>query len=59
MYQYKFLLKNIYIYDSDKNDLFGQVLTDYTAQNPLEVQDAIEDLNGVALRNSAVKSRTF
>lgn len=42
-----------------ENDLFGQVVTDYIATSPLEVQDCIEDLNKVAFRNSVIRSRTF
>ena len=42
-----------------ENDLYGDVVTDYTATSPIEVQDAIEDLNKIAFRDSVVRSRTM
>jgi hypothetical protein len=38
--------------------LYGQVSTDFIATSALEVQDALEELNGVALRTSAFSHRT-
>jgi len=37
--------------------LFGQGSTDFVANNPLEVKDAIDDLIGVALRNSVSQQK--
>jgi len=42
-----------------ENALFGKVVCDFTAKDALEIQDALEELNGVAYRNSAFGSRTF
>ena len=39
------------------NDLFGQIVTDYTATSPLELQDCIEALNGISFRSSVIGSR--
>jgi len=39
--------------------LYGQVSTDFMATSALEVQDALEELNGVALRSSAFSHRSF
>lgn len=41
------------------NSLYGQTATTFVASNPLEIQDAMEELNGVAFRNSAFQFRTF
>jgi hypothetical protein len=40
-------------------DRYGNVGTHYTACSPLEVQDALEDLNGIAMRASAFSSRSY
>jgi len=42
-----------------KDGLYGQVSTDFSATSALELQDALEELNGVALRGSAYGSRAF
>jgi hypothetical protein len=39
------------------NSLYGQCYTDFVATGALEIQDAIEELNGIALRNSAFQYR--
>ena len=39
------------------NALYGSGFVHYTAKTSLEVQDAIEDLNGIALRRSSFISR--
>jgi len=39
--------------------LFGQVSTDYLASSSIELQDCLEELNGIALRASAYGSRAF
>jgi hypothetical protein len=41
------------------NGLRGQVSTHFTATGALEVQDALEELNGIAWRGTAHSSRTF
>ena len=41
------------------NSLRGQVSTHFTAAKALEVQDALEELNGIAWRGTAHSSRTF
>lgn len=41
------------------NGLRGQVSTHFTATAALEVQDALEELNGIAYRNTAHSSRTY
>jgi hypothetical protein len=38
--------------------LFGQVTTDFMATSAIEIQDALEELNGVALRGSAFAHRS-
>jgi len=40
-------------------DRYGNVGTHYTARSPLEVQDVLEDLNGIAMRASAFSSRSY
>ena len=42
-----------------ENDLFGQVVTDFIATSPMELQDSIEDLNGIAFRDSVIRSRSY
>ena len=64
-YRYVSYSINILLYKSIKvsnhfikragNDLFGQVTTDYIATTPTEIKDVIEDLNGIAFRDSVVK----
>ncbi len=39
--------------------LYGQVSTDFSATCAVEVQDALEALNGVAMRGSAFKHRSL
>jgi len=46
-------------YRPHKDSLFGQVATDFMATSSLEVQDAVEEMNGVGLRESAFKHRGF
>lgn len=41
------------------NALFGHMITDYIATNPLELQDVIEERNGIAFRSSVFQSRLF
>lgn len=41
------------------DSLYGQVSTDMVATNALEIQDCLEELNGVALRASVFSSRTY
>jgi hypothetical protein len=41
------------------NALFGRCSTDFVATNAIEIQDAIEDLNGIAMRSSAYNSRAM
>ena len=41
------------------DDLFGQIVTEYTATNPLELQDCIEALNGISFRSSVIGSRRY
>lgn len=41
------------------DSLYGQVSTDMVASNALEIQDCLEELNGVALRASAFSSRSY
>lgn len=38
-----------------ENDLYGQVTTDYIATTATEIKDVVEDLNGIAFRDSVVK----
>lgn len=42
-----------------KDGLYGQVITDFSATSPIELQDALDELNGIALRGSAYGSRAF
>jgi len=46
-------------YRPHANSLFGQVSTDFMATSSIEVQDAVEEMNGVGLRQSAFKHRGF
>jgi hypothetical protein len=39
--------------------LYGQCTTDFSATSAIEVQDALEELNGVALRSSAFSHRSI
>ena len=41
------------------NSNYGQISTHFVATNALEIQDAMEELNGVAMRNSAFQYRSF
>lgn len=41
------------------NSLYGKVSTDFVAQNAIEIQDCIEELNGIAMRSSAYNSRVM
>jgi hypothetical protein len=41
------------------DSLFGQVSTDFMATSSLEIQDAVEEMNGVGLRQSAFRHRAF
>lgn len=43
----------------DELDRYGSVHTHYSARSPLEVQDALEHINGVAMRGSALSSRSY
>ena len=38
--------------------LYGQVTTDFNATSAVEIQDALEELNGVAMRGSAFAHRS-
>ena len=41
------------------DDLYGQIVTDHTATNPLELQDCIDALNGISFRSSVIGTRRY